>query len=395
MSPQIPEKMLAAQVVEFRKPYKIHEIPTPGKHLDENDMLVKVAVASLCHTDGMVSEGIMGTKLPCVASHEGAGTVVKVGSAIKDFKEGDRVLCSLTYHRCGECADCKGPEQDHQYCANAGGFLGVTIDGSFAEYEVVDGRECCILPDNLSFQSAAPLAILLSETCSRGFEMLDLKLYLTALAILKCAGITVWGGLIRAGLKSGETIALVGGGGGLGHLGIQFAKALGLKVVAIDARDEALSLARECGADTVIDARPGKENTVQEVKKVNDGKLADATLNVSDYESAAATSAAVTKMHGVLVQIAQPTNVSVPFAELVFRDIRIRGSLISSRGECQKMLKVASENKIRVKTNPFYGLKEIPKAVELAHSGKMQGKPVVIIDSEAIQKERRSGLEMV
>ena len=107
----------------------------------------------------MVSEGIMGTKLPCVASHEGAGTVVKVGSAIKEFKAGDRVLCSLTYHRCGECADCKGPEQDRQYCANGGGYLGVTMDGSFAEYEVVDGRECCMLPDNLSFQSAAPLAV--------------------------------------------------------------------------------------------------------------------------------------------------------------------------------------------------------------------------------------------
>ncbi|KAL2072534.1 hypothetical protein VTL71DRAFT_11877 [Oculimacula yallundae] len=367
MAPQIPEKMLAAQVVEFKKPYKIHEIPTPGKDLNEHDMLVKVAVGSLCHTDGMVSEGIMGTKLPCVASHEGAGTVVKVGTSVKEFKEGDRVLCSLTYHRCGECADCKGPEQDRQYCANVGGYLGVTIDGSFAEYEVVDGRECCLLPDNLSFQSAAPLA---------------------------CAGITVWGGLVRSGLKSGECVALVGGGGGLGHLGVQFAKALGLKVIAIDARDEGLSLAKECGADFVIDARPGKEKIVEEVKKVNDGNLADATLNVSDHETAAATSAAVTKMHGVLVQIAQPTNVSVPFAELVFRDIRIHGSLTSSRGECQKMLKVASENKISVRTNPFYGIKEVPKAVELAHSGKMQGKPVIIIDNEAIENEKKTGLEM-
>ncbi|CZT42734.1 related to alcohol dehydrogenase [Rhynchosporium secalis] len=367
MAPQIPEKMLAAQVVEFEKPYKIHEIETPGKDLNEHDMLVKVAVGSLCHTDGMVSKGIMGTKLPCVASYEGAGTVVQVGSSVNDFKAGDRVLCSLTYHRCGECADCKGPEQDRQYCANVGGYLGVTIDGSFAEYEVVDGRECCLLPDNLSFQSAAPLA---------------------------CAGVTVWGGLVRSGLKSGETVALVGGGGGLGHLGVQFAIALGLKVIAIDARDEGLSLAKECGADFIIDARQDKESIVNEVKKANSGKLANATLNVSDHESAATTSAAITKMHGVLVQIAQPTNVSVPFAELIFRDIRIHGSLTSSRGECQKMLKIASENKINVRTNPFYGIKEIPKAVELAHSGKMQGKPVIIIDNGAIENERKSGLEM-
>ncbi len=106
----------------------------------------------------MVSAGIMGTKLPCTASHEGAGTVVKVGSAIKEFEIGDRVLCSLQYHRCGVCSDCIGIERDTQYCQQIEGYLGVTRDGSFAEYEVVDGRECLLLPDNLSFQSAAPLA---------------------------------------------------------------------------------------------------------------------------------------------------------------------------------------------------------------------------------------------
>lgn len=223
-------------------------------------MLVRVAVASLCHTDGMVIDGLMGTKLPCIASHEGAGTVVKVGSAITEFEVGDRVLCSLTYHRCGVCGDCIGPEQDQQYCANVGGYLGVTMNGSIAEYEVVDGRECCLLPDNLSFQSAAPLA---------------------------CAGITVWGGLVRAGLKSGESVAIVGAGGGLGHLGVQFARALGLQVIAIDARDEGLSLARECGANTIVDAREGKEKAVEAVRKVTGGQGADATLNVSDRESQA------------------------------------------------------------------------------------------------------------
>jgi propanol-preferring alcohol dehydrogenase len=128
-------------------------------------------------------------------------------------------------------------------------------------------------------------------------------------------------------LKVGEAVAIVGAGGGLGHLGIQFAKALGLIVIAIDARDEGLQLAKECGADVIVDARNGKEKVVEEVKKVTGGEGAEATLNVSDHETAAATSAAVTKMHGVLIQIAQPDNVVVPFQELVFRDIRIHGSL--------------------------------------------------------------------
>lgn len=118
-----------------------------------------------------------------------------------------------------------GAEQDSQYCRNSDGALGITRDGSFAEYEVVDGRECCILPDNLSFESTEPLA---------------------------CMGITVWGGLVRVGLKSEESVAIVGGGGGLGHLGIQFAKALGLVAIGIDARDEGLQVAKDYGADMVI-----------------------------------------------------------------------------------------------------------------------------------------------
>ena len=106
------------------------------------------------------------------------------------------------------------------------------------------------------------------------------------------------GGLVRANLQAGESVAVIGGGGGLGHLGIQFAKALGLHVIAIDARGEALSLAKKCGADIVVEARSGKEKIVEQVKKVTGGQGADATLNVSGHESAAATGAAVTKMHG-------------------------------------------------------------------------------------------------
>ncbi|PQE03441.1 alcohol dehydrogenase protein [Rutstroemia sp. NJR-2017a BBW] len=345
---EIPDTMLAVQVVEFNKPYLIQRIPTPSLPLSPHDLLIKIATASLCHTDSMVSSGVFGTSLPCTASHEGAGTVVAVGSAIQDIKLGDRVLCGIIYHRCGECFDCKGPEELRHHCEKAA-YLGVKTHGAFAEYEVVDGRECCVLPENVGFQTAAPLA---------------------------CAGVTVWGGLARAGLTAGETVAIVGAGGGLGHLGIQFAKALGLKVIAIDARDEALQLAEDSGADVVIDARQPKEKVVEEVKNATGGMGADATINVSDHTTAAATAVAVTKMP-------QPENVCIPMPDLIFRDIRIHGSLIVSKHD------------IKVHTNPFNGLEEVPKAVELARSGKMKGKPVVLIDGKAIEKEKKSGLKMV
>jgi len=121
---------------------------------------------------------------------------------------------------------------------------------------------------------------------------------------------------LQADLVKGEWIALVGSGGGLGHLGVQFAKALGLNVVGVDARDEALELTKEAGADVVVDARKGKEHVVAEVQRVTAGKGADATVTISDAEGAAALACAVTKMHGVMVQVAQVWGPGVFFFSL-------------------------------------------------------------------------------
>ncbi|KAL8953471.1 MAG: hypothetical protein Q9222_000675 [Ikaeria aurantiellina] len=356
----VPQEMLAAQVVEYNKPYKINIIPTPTS-LSEHDLLLKVKVASLCHTDGMVSSGVFSTKLPCTASHEGCGEVVATGSSVKEFEKGDRVMAGIILHRCGHCTDCLGPDEMKHYCPNVAGMVGVTTNGNFAEYVLVDERESSKIPDGVTYETAAPMA---------------------------CAGITVWGGLVRAGLKAGETVALVGAGGGLGHLGCQFAKALGLQVVGIDARDEALDLARSSGAHIVINARIGKEEVVKEVKKVTDGKGVDSALTLSDAPDAAAMACAITKMHGTMIQIAQPPEISIPFVEFVFRDIRVHGSLVSPRYEAQRMLDFVAEHNITVKTNPFFGLKEIPRMVELAHSGKMAGKGVIIVDDDEIKKEK-------
>ncbi|KAL9014208.1 MAG: hypothetical protein Q9173_001139 [Seirophora scorigena] len=172
---------------------------------------------------------------------------------------------------------------------------------------------------------------------------------------MACAGTTTWGGLVRAGLKAGETAALVEAGRGLGHAGCQFAKAMALQVVGIDARDKGLDLARTSGAQIVIDARGGKEKVVEGVRKVTDGLGVDSALTVSDTPDTAALACAITKMQRRMVQIAQPPDVSIL---------------------------------ITVKTNPFFGLQEIPNLVELAHRGKMAGKGVLIVDEDEIRKEK-------
>lgn len=158
-----------------------------------------------------------------------------------------------------------------------------------------------------------------------------------------------------------------------------------MNVIGIDARNEGLELTRKGGANVVIDARKGDEHVVKEVHKVTNKEGVTCTLNVSDANSAMATACAITKMHGTVIQIAQPDNVVIPFRELIFRDTRVRCSLIASPNEARDMVKVVAEHNVSVTTNAFKGLGELEKLVELAHSGKMKEKGIVIVDEEQVQ----------
>ena len=304
---------------QYNKPYKIHSIPTPSS-LGPNDVLIKVACASICHTEKLVSAGVFSTKLPCIASHEGTGIVVAVGSSqTSTWKAGDRVLAGILRDRCGECSDCTGPENYSNYCPYVYGNCGVTCDGAFAEYMLIDGREAARLPEEVSFDTAAPLA---------------------------CAGKTIYRGLkvCAETVKPGQWIGLVGSGGGLGHLGCQMGKAMGFKILGIEARDEALKLSNECGADVVIDARQGSKNEIVQkaIEAMGDtrDKLAGVEAAIVLSDDGAAMACALTRMHGTVVHISQPTTIQIPFQDVVFRDIRVRGSLLCSRQEGEEMLKL-------------------------------------------------------
>ena len=226
-----------------------------------------------------------------------------------------------------------------------------------ADYHVSDSRTACHVPDSVSLADAAPLA---------------------------CAGITIYRAIIVTEAKEGDTIAIVGAGGGLGHLGIQMAKAKKLKVIAVDARDPALDLCKKAGADHIMDARKGKDEVVKQVQKLTNGAGVDATINVSEHETAAPLSCAITKMHGNMIQISQPEIINIPFAEVIFRDIRVKGSLVAGQEQSQDMLNLVGEHGIKVETSLFHGLDEVPQMIELAHSGKMAGKAVCIVDKSQV-----------
>lgn len=262
--------------VQFNEPYVIRELPVP-QTLGPHDLLLKTAVASLCHTDSMVQEGMMaGTTLPITGSHEGVGTVVAKGEAVTKFALRDRVLAGIPFHQCWQCEDCNS--EYPQYCSLRTGGIGLQIDGAFAEYILIDSRNASLVPVALSFIDAAPLA---------------------------CAGITVWRALLQTELEAGDWLGIIGSGGGLGHLAIQFAKAKGLRVIGLDARDEGISLSRESGAEIIVDVRSGHDDAINQVCEATGGKGVSAAINLSDATSAAALACAVTKKHGRMVQVAQ------------------------------------------------------------------------------------------
>ena len=190
-------------------------------------------------------------------------------------------------------------------------------NGAFQEYLVVDAREASKIPDGMSFVTAAPLA---------------------------CAGMTSWRAINQCHLEKGQWIGIVGSGGGLGHLAIQFAKkARGLKVIAVDARDDGIALSKECGADVVVDAREGKEKVVEEVMKAT-GRGCDATIELSGHPTAAEMGAAITRQHGRLVQVAivsiSPfTSSAVLLTILVDREsLNTYSGVLVQRHSCQRLI---------------------------------------------------------
>lgn len=150
-------------------------------------------------------------------------------------------------------------------------------------------------------------------------------------------------------------------------------------MVAIDVRDEGLELAKQCGVDVVVDARTEKEDVVKRAQAVttkspttNAG--ADATITLADVDSAAALACAVTKMHGTKGHIAQPDQVKILFAELIFRDIRVKGSVLAFPWRNPRDARIHRQARSTSQEKVFYGLEQIHDLVDATHRGQVQGK---------------------
>jgi len=310
----MPTKMQAAVVEQFGKPLVLQErdIPSPGPR----QILVKTEACGVCHTDLHAAHGDWPLKptLPFIPGHEAIGRIVAAGADVTIVKEGDRVGVPWLYSACGHCEYCLAAFET--VCPEAQ-FGGYTRNGGFADYLLADPDYVAHIPPGLASTEAAPLI---------------------------CAGLTSYKGIKETTAKPGEWLA-VSGAGGLGHLAIQYAKAMGLLVCAVDIDEGKLAHAKRLGADLVINAKAG-DPAVALRKETGGG--AHGVLITAPSLIAFKQGIGMTRKHGTCVLVGLPPGeFPVPLFDVVANCITIRGSFVGTRRDMAEALSFAATGKVK------------------------------------------------
>jgi propanol-preferring alcohol dehydrogenase len=321
-------KMQAAVVTAFGQPLSLEtwDIPSPGP----GQILVKTEACGVCHTDLHAARGDWPVKpsLPFIPGHEAIGRVVELGAGVTVVKLGDRVGVPWLYSACGHCEFCLSAWET--VCPDAQ-FGGYTKNGGFAEYVLADPDYVAHIPDGLSATEAAPLI---------------------------CAGITTYKGLKMTEARPGQWVA-ISGCGGLGHLAIQYAKAMGLLVAAIDIDDGKLAHATRLGAEVVVNASQGDPVTAL---KLATGGGAHGVLITAPNLTAFNQGVAMTRKRGTCVLVGLPPgSFPLPLFDVVANCVTVRGSFVGTRKDMAECLDFAVHGKVRadIERQPLSAINDI------------------------------------
>jgi propanol-preferring alcohol dehydrogenase len=299
----------------------------------------------VCHTDIHAAYGDWPVKpqLPFIPGHEGIGRVAAIGAGVTIVKEGDRVGVPWLHSACGHCEYCLTAWET---ICPAETFTGYNTNGAFADYLLADPNYVAHIPSGLSPQEAAPII---------------------------CAGVTSYKGIKQTEAKPGEWLA-VSGIGGLGHLAIQYARHMGLKVCAVDIDDGKLALAKRLGAQVTVNAKSG--DPAAAVKKATDGG-AHGVLITAPSLPAFKQGVGMTRKHGICVLVGiPPGDFPVPLFDVVAECISIRGSFVGNREDMAETLAIADEGKVRadIELEPLASINAIFDRLE---HGKVAGRAVL------------------
>jgi len=337
------QTMKAAVVHAFGKPLTIEEvpIPTPGA----GEVLIKVVANGVCHTDLHAAEGDWPAKPtpPFIPGHEGAGVVAALGPGVSGLKEGDPVGLAWLHDSCGQCEYCRTGWDALCLAQHNSGY---SVNGSFAEYAIGSAAYVGRLPPDPDFVAMAPIL---------------------------CAGVTTYKGIKETEVRPGEWIA-ISGVGGLGQLGIQYAKAMGMHVAALDVTEDKLALARESGADVTVNAKL-PDAAAQIVRQTGGGVHGVLVTAVSPPAFTQAIHMVRRKGTVALVGL-PPGDFATPIFDVVLGRITIRGSIVGGRQDLAEAIAFAAEGKVHAHIHTMK-LEDINDVFAKLKAGKIDGRMVM------------------
>jgi propanol-preferring alcohol dehydrogenase len=336
--------MKAAVVREFGAPLRIEEVPIP--EVEPGMIQVAIKASGVCHTDLHAAEGDWPVKPqpPFIPGHEGVGYVSAVGKGVTNVREGDRVGVPWLYTACGHCRHCLG---GWETLCKSQKNTGYSVNGGFADFVLADPNYIGHLPKNLNFNELAPVL---------------------------CAGVTVYKGLRMTDTKPGDTV-VISGIGGLGHMAVQYAVAMGLNVVAVDIDEAKLDLARRLGAKITVNARTEHDPAAKVVEETGGGVQGALVTAVSEkaFEQVIGM---VDRGGTVVLNGLPPGDFPINIFGMVLNGVTVRGSIVGTRLDLQDSLEFASDGKVKA-TIETARLEDINTIFDRMRAGKIEGRMVL------------------
>ncbi|WP_230589658.1 alcohol dehydrogenase catalytic domain-containing protein [Pseudomonas chlororaphis] len=346
MSPSNHKTMLAAVLHELGGRLRIERLPIPRP--GPGEILIKVVACGVCHSDVHACDGDWPTPptLALIPGHEVTGHIAELGEGVNDLAVGDAVGVPWMYSACGDCEYCRAGMET---ICKQGEATGYTKPGGYAEYML------------------APAAFV---------AKVDASVDLYALAPILCAGVTTYRGLRRSLVSPGQWVAVIGIGG-LGHVAVQYAKAMGFRVVALDVSREKLELARSLGAERVFEVGDEPEVAIQAQLGGVHGVLVTAVASQA-FELAVR----LLRPGGTAVYIGQPggaaDEVRTSIDRIVNWELAIRGSNVGTRRDLHEAVQFAASGLVKAQIS-LCTLDEINTVFEQIRQGDVVGRKVLKI----------------
>ncbi len=329
--------MRAAVITKFDEPWVVKDLPDPRPQ--PGQVLVRVRASGMCGTDLHVHHGFLPVKPPAVAGHEPTGDIVEVGAGVTDLHVGDRVGAFWNQKGCGRCDACQAGNPGA--CPNAQTWM--QVGGGNSELMIAWASGCALLPDGLSYEAAAPIF---------------------------CAGYTVMSGLRNGDPKPGERVAVLGVGG-LGHLALQFSKAVGLETFAITGQVAKKAELLGFGADEVLISGDDPGAALQRAGG------ADVILSTTNSARQIASAFAGLRVGGRLVNMGVADGpIAIDPMVLMFGQRQLRGSTQDERRDLFEALHLVARGKVKPALE-LYPLDRVNEVRERLAAGKVRYRAVL------------------